>query len=166
MKRFRVSSALLILMVVLLLQAGCSGDAPPREGGPPTFDEYDFVARGRMSRDRGLRPADIVGMDGNGDILLACLDPKTVEELESGGTKFIRSQLELLTDWGLLKYSAEDETYQTAVHVYGPEKSSAIRGLVSAGGEGCCRTRTTTKPRSSPTRYRAARSRSCTSTPA
>ena len=135
MKQFRFLSALLILLVALILQAGCSGDTPPRESGPPTFDEYDFVARGRMSGDRGLRPADIVGMDGNGDILLACFEPKTVEELESGGTKFIRSQLELLTDWGLLKYSPEDKTYHTAVHVYGPEKSSAIRGLVSAGVE-------------------------------
>jgi hypothetical protein len=135
MKKMRGSSVWIVLLILLFLQAGCSEETPPRESDSPAFDEYDFVARGRMSRDRGLRPADIVRLDNNGEILLGCVEPKSAEDLQSTGTKFIRSQLELLTDWSLLKYNAENKTYQTAVHVYGPEKSSAIRSLVSSGVE-------------------------------
>ncbi len=83
-----------------------------------------------MSRERGTRPVDIVRMDNNGEILLACLEPTSTETLESKGIKFRHSQLELLVDWNLLDYDAKNETYHTTIYVYGEEKASALRDLV------------------------------------
>jgi hypothetical protein len=97
---------------------------------PSTLDEYHFVARGKMSRDRLARPRQIARMDNNGEILFACVEEKTVDQLESSGIEFRKSQLELLFDWNLIEYDGESKTYKTTVHVYGNEESSAIRRLV------------------------------------
>jgi hypothetical protein len=100
-----------------------------------TLDKYDVVARGKMARDRGIRPVQIIRMDNNGEILLACLETKTIKELKSSGIKFLQSQLELLIDWNLLKYNRRNKTYRTTIHVYGPEQSAAIRQHVRNGVE-------------------------------
>jgi hypothetical protein len=97
---------------------------------PTTLDEYDFVARGRMSRDRGTNPRLIARMDNNGEILLACLEAKKIEQLKAHGIKFLQSQLNLLIDWDLLKYDRNNKTYKTKIHVYGTEKAAEIRRLV------------------------------------
>jgi hypothetical protein len=102
---------------------------------PSTLDKYDVVARGKMSRDRGIRPVQIVRMDNNGEILLACLEAKTVNDLKSRGIKFLQSQLELLADWSLLEYDGKSKTYRTTIHVYGTAKATAIRQHVKAGVE-------------------------------
>jgi hypothetical protein len=98
-----------------------------------TLDEFDLVARGKMSQTRGMRPAQIARMDNNGEILFACVEPKTVEQLISIGIEFQRSQMELLLDWNLLEYDRKNKTYRTTIHVYGAEKAAAIRRHVKAG---------------------------------
>lgn len=65
---------------------------------PTTLDKYDLVARGKMSQDRGGRPVQIARMDNNGEILFACIEAKTIEQLKSAGLKFRQSQLELLVE--------------------------------------------------------------------
>jgi len=102
---------------------------------PSTLDKYDIVARGKMSRDRGIRPLQIARMDNNGEILLACLEAKTADDLKSSGINFHQSQLELLADWNLLEYDRKNKTYHTTIHVYATEKSTAIRQHVSTGVE-------------------------------
>jgi hypothetical protein len=37
------------------------------------LDEYDLVARGKMSQNRGMHPVQIARMDNNGEILFACM---------------------------------------------------------------------------------------------
>ena len=91
-----------------------------------TLDKYDVVARGKMSRERRVRPVQIARMDNNGEILLACLVAKTVDDLKSDGIKFKQSQLELLVDWALLEYDRKKKTYRTTIHVYGTEKAAVI----------------------------------------
>ena len=112
-----------ILLTAALCYPGCSRESQESQAEIPTLDVYDFVARGRMSRERGVRPTDVARMDNNGEILLACLEPVSDEELESRGVKFLRSQLELLVDWNLLDYDAENESYETTVNVFGVEKA-------------------------------------------
>jgi hypothetical protein len=97
---------------------------------PSTLEKYDVVARGKMSLDRGERPVQIVRMDNNGEILFACVNAKTIEQLKSIGIKFRQSQLELLIDWNLLEYDRKNKTYRTTIHVYGAEKAAAIRQQV------------------------------------
>ena len=72
-------------------------------------------------------------MDNNGDILQACVEPRTAEQLDASGIRHLRSQLELLRDWHLLEYDGASKTYRTTVHVYGPRAASAIRDMVGPG---------------------------------
>jgi hypothetical protein len=85
-----------------------------------------------MSRDRVARPAQISRLDNNGELLFACVEAKTIEQLQSKGIKFRQSQLELLVDWNLLEYDRKTKSYKTTIHVYGTEKATAIRYLVRA----------------------------------
>jgi 5'-nucleotidase len=102
---------------------------------PSTLDEYDVVTRGKLSPDRSAKPAQIVRMDNNGEILFTCVVPKTVEQLKSTGIHFHHSQIELLLDWNLLDYNRKNKSYRTAIHVYGKGKSAAIRQQVRSSAE-------------------------------
>jgi hypothetical protein len=99
---------------------------------PATLDEFQLVFRGKMSRERGLRPLRIARMDNNGEILISCLEPATADRLRTHGITFLPSQLELLVDWNLLEYDAKHKTYATTIHVYGSQKASAVRRMVEA----------------------------------
>ncbi len=122
-----------IFFAVVLLRLGYGRHPQAHEAGPATLDEYDFAARGRMSPTRGTTPGAIARLDNNGELLVACLEPKTSDELKSKGIRFSQSQLEVLTDWDLLAYDRKTRTYKTTVHVFGPRETSAIRGLVEQG---------------------------------
>ncbi|MFC2161250.1 hypothetical protein ACFLRW_00800 [Acidobacteriota bacterium] len=122
-------------IVILILAANLFQPLHPQESQKskttfPRFEEYQFVARGKMSSDRGLRPNQIVGMDNNGELLLACIEPQTTGQLRSRGITFFQSQLELLIDWNLLIFKDKDNTYKTTIYIYSPEKAKAIRSHV------------------------------------
>lgn len=116
---------------VIIVILGILFSAQSQGFSQTTLDEYDFIARGKMSQDREARPEEIAKMDNNGEILIACLEAKTADSLKSGGTEFLQSQLELLVDWDLLEYDSKNKTYKTTIHVYGIEKASAIRQKVN-----------------------------------
>ncbi len=121
------------LLTFLLISSSLSiatQESKQEKSKPPTLDEYDLVARGKMLQSRGMRPVQIARMDNNGEILLACAEAKTVEQLISIGIKFRQSQMELLVDWNLLDYDRKNKTYRTTIHVYGEEKAAAIRQKV------------------------------------
>jgi hypothetical protein len=86
-----------------------------------------------MSRDREKRPVQIARMDNNGEILIACLEAKTVDKLKSSGIEFLQSQLELLVDWNLLEYDRKNKNYRTTIHVYGANRAVSIRQQVRTG---------------------------------
>jgi hypothetical protein len=120
----------ILALTVCFCRLGFTQESKRSTGDPASLDEYHFVARGKMSRDRGLNPLRIVRLDNNGEILISCLDSKTAEQLKAVGIEFRQSQLELLVDWDLLAYDAKKKTYRTAFHVYGTQKASAIRQKV------------------------------------
>jgi hypothetical protein len=123
--------ALGIMFVLVSSLSFFSAQDPLRDDEEPTtLDKYDLVARGKMSQDRGRRPVQIARMDNNGEILFACIEAKTIEQLKSAGLKFLQSQLELLVDWNLLEYDRKDKTFKTTIHVYGTDKAAAIRKQV------------------------------------
>ncbi len=130
MKEHKIFIVLVIVLTSLLWHPGFAQDSQKNSANPSTLDEYDLVARGKMSQNRGSRPVQIARMDNNGEILIACLEPKTAAELKSYGVKFLQSQLELLVDWELLTYDRKHKTYRTTIHVYGSDKASAIRQQV------------------------------------
>ena len=123
---------LIIVLAAASWHPGFSLKYQDGKDNPTAIEDYDFVARGKMSQERGARPEQIARMDNNGEILLACLDAKTPGQLKSIGIPFLQSQLELLVDWNLLEYDRNKKTYKTTIHVYGIEKASAIRKHVDA----------------------------------
>ena len=127
-----IFSIVIIVLVLLLWNAGLAHYSREHDDSPSTLNVYDLVARGKMSQVRGNRPVQIARLDNNGEILLACLDPITTAGLKSKGIKFLQSQLELLVDWDLLEYDRKNKTYKTTIHVYGVEKTSVIRQQVDA----------------------------------
>jgi hypothetical protein len=126
MKKNHLLPALVLFLFSFMSQSILARQAPQ------SLNDYHFVARGKMSVNRGVRPDQIVRMDNNGQILLACLNPQTPDKLKSLGIEFRRSQMELLVDWNLLEFSRKEKTYKTTIHIYGPEKSSAIRQKVQS----------------------------------
>jgi hypothetical protein len=128
-KRINLTAGILALFV-FFCQADIAWESGQSTGDPTTLDEYHFVARGKMSRDRDLNPQRIAGMDNNGRILISCLEAKTAEQLQASGISCLRSQLELLADWKLLEYDRKEKTYRTTIHVYGTERAAAIRQKV------------------------------------
>jgi len=125
------ATASMILLAAAFWLPGYGLKFQERGDRPSTLDEYDLVARGKFSQNRVPRPEQIARMDNNGEILFACVEAKTSDQLESSGIDFLQSQLELLVDWTLLEYDGKDKTYKTTIHVYDIDKASAIRQRVS-----------------------------------
>lgn len=123
----------MIILGTVLIWSSPAQSQTKAGSDPSSLDEYQFVARGRMDRSRGLNPQRIARMDNNGEILLACYEAKALKQLETSGLKFLQSQLELLVDWNLLAYDRKLRTYKTPIHIYGSEKAAAIRHLVTKG---------------------------------
>jgi len=130
MKNRHLLPILFFILAACLFQPLFPQDSQKSKTASPSFNEYQFVARGKMSRQRRARPDQIVRMDNNGEILLACIKPQSTDQLKARGIKFFQSQLELLIDWNLLVFNRKDNTYKTTIHIYGPEKASAIRSHV------------------------------------
>jgi len=130
MKKRHLLPILIFILAASLFQPLFPQDSQKSKTASPSFNEYQFVARGKMSGQRRARPDQIVRMDNNGEILLACIKPQTTDQLKAIGIIFFQSQLELLIDWNLLVFNRKDNTYKTTIHIYGPEKASAIRSHV------------------------------------
>jgi len=130
MKKRHLLPILILILAASLFQPLLPQDSQKSKTASPSFNEYQFVARGKMSGQRGARPNQIVQMDNNGEILLSCIKPQTTDQLKAMGITFSLSQLELLFDWNLLVFNRKDNTYKTTIHIYGPEKASAIRSHV------------------------------------
>ena len=128
LEKRRIKSILYLFFPLILMATFCYPcDSQENEKNPSALEEYDFIVRGRMSRDRGIRPDQVALMDSNGEILIACAEAATAEQLKSAGIHFLQSQLELLVDWNLLEFENKGKTYRTTVHVYGKEKATAMR---------------------------------------
>lgn len=123
---------LVLILFVFLSQPIHPQDSQKTEVAPSKLSEYHFVVRGKMSGQRVARPEQIAQMDNNGEILLACKEAITTDQLNSLGIKFIQSQMELLTDWNLLTFDRKTKAYTTTIHIYGPEKAASIRQQVQS----------------------------------
>ena len=68
-KATRFVVCLLTFLLVLSFFSVASQESTREKNKPSSLDEYDLVARGKMSQNRGMRPAQIARMDNNGEIL-------------------------------------------------------------------------------------------------
>lgn len=104
-------------MVVPSHQALGQNTAPP-----PPFREYD-VHQYIMSTANG--PSSILGLDSNGDIVLAARGGITRAGLRALGTPFSESQIALLTTYRLLE--EKDDTLRTVFPILGPDETRQLR---------------------------------------
>lgn len=114
------------LVRTLLISCFILGNAVlAQEVGKPqsvTFESYDFS---QFISSAGQSPQQIIKLDNNGEILLACMGGKTREQLKAAGIKFAESQLELFKTLRLLE---ENETVlKTAFPILNAQMSQRLR---------------------------------------
>ena len=85
-------------------------------------DKYKLLFRGAIKRPS---PFTILQLDINLEILLACTNDKTLEQIITSGINCLESQLRLLVDWKLLKQ--DRKTYKAAIPIIGEKKITLMR---------------------------------------
>jgi hypothetical protein len=120
------------ILMFFVMTAGYAQEIVYSGTDEPPFEKYKLNFRGKIARHKPtLR--DIIFLDNNGEILLACLEGKTRAQLEATGIQCLASQLQLLTDWSLL--TVDKDVYETAIPIYGKEKATILRNFVAIQAE-------------------------------
>lgn len=88
------------------------------------FSKYEFNQF--ISYSQGA-PQNIIDLDNNGEILLACITGKTVDEIKSLGIDFNESQIRLLKDWKLLE--EDGKLLKTAFPILNADKTEKLRNF-------------------------------------
>ena len=93
--------------------------------GIVSLDKYDITS---FCISAGSSPDNIIKLDNNGQILLACISGRTVEQLRTLGVQFTKSQIELLKNWRLLR--EDRHLLKTAFPILNEDKTKQLRKLV------------------------------------
>jgi hypothetical protein len=91
------------------------------------FKSYEFS---QFITSAGQSPQQVTALDNNGEILLACTEGRTEDQLRASGVRFAESQIELLKTWRLME--EKDAVLKTAFPILGEEMSQRLRGASRA----------------------------------
>ena len=91
------------------------------------FDRYDFS---QFISSAGQSPQQIIKLDNNGDILLACIEGSTRDQLKASGVPFVESQIELLETWRLIE--EQEGNLKTAFPILDSLKAKRLREATKA----------------------------------
>lgn len=91
---------------------------------PADFRKYEFLEYSGGSS--VISPRDAISADNNWEILLACLEAKTVTELEEMGVDLTRSQLLLLRAMRFIDYDMKTRKFKTSLPILGSEKKRLL----------------------------------------
>lgn len=86
------------------------------------LDKYDISQYVSIT---GASPQNIIDLDNNGEILLACISGLTIDQIKSIGIHFNASQIRLLEDWRLLK--EKNNVLKTTFPILSAEKTRKLR---------------------------------------
>ncbi len=117
--------ALFALAAALLVPPVC----PPATAQQPARSWSDYRL-GQFIASRSLTPGEVLALDNNGDILLACRDGCSREGLLAEGVPALESQLELLRGWALL--IDEEAGMRTAIPIVDGERSELLEQRTAA----------------------------------
>ncbi|UCH10196.1 MAG: hypothetical protein JSU61_13520 [Fidelibacterota bacterium] len=121
MKNHCVRTAILILISALVAGCGVKEAAPKFS---PAFTEYRTI---QFISSRGPDPKSAMYLDNNGDILLACREGATLEQLQAAGIPTTASQLRLLETMRLLE---RNDGYRTAFPILDGEQTATLRRMM------------------------------------
>jgi hypothetical protein len=89
---------------------------------PIGFNSYELS---QFIVSAGQSPQQVTKLDNNGELLLACIEGKTRDQLRAAGARFAESQVELLKTWRLLE--EQDSVLRTAFPILGDESPRVFR---------------------------------------
>ena len=114
----------MVTALAVLAITGATAAPAVADDHAPTWSDYRL---GQFIASRGSAPSEILGLDNNGEILLACREDCTLKGLESAGVRVLASQLELLRAWSLLR--GDGVTYRAAIPILDGEGATYLREL-------------------------------------
>jgi len=90
-------------------------------------DDFSFQM---VATSRGISPEAVVRLDNNFQILTACIEGKTMEELANEKIPFTQSQLQLMVFWNLLEQVGEK--LHTTFPIITPDRTAYIRNTMKS----------------------------------
>ncbi len=114
--------AICVVAVVAAGAAGATAQETPEKLSD--FEVHQYVASA------GFSPASLMELDSNDEILLACREPRTREELMTANIEFIESQIVLLRSMRMLKL--EGDRLETLVPRLDGEDAARVRSAAAA----------------------------------
>ena len=125
MSKFGLNIGFLIFYLLFFSVSAFSQDLTSDDNYPKDFKLYDFTLFGGATL---LSPSQVIKIDNNWEILLACLSEKTKNELRSMGITFTESQLHLLQ---LMRFlDINNEKLKTKMPILGSAQTLALRKKV------------------------------------
>ncbi len=118
MRIFTPSILMLIVMILMARRVSCSSES---------FDDYEVI---QFIESSGPAPANILELDNNGEIFLACRGGKTRSELETMGISVSESQIQLMLAWRIL--DVQNDTLYPAIPILDPEKIGRLREITAS----------------------------------
>ncbi|MDH4156549.1 MAG: hypothetical protein OEW00_04655 [candidate division Zixibacteria bacterium] len=106
----------------------------PAFADTPQLSDYDVIQYAMID---GFGPQNIMELDNNGEIVLACVNGTTEDELRKLGISFVQSQVTLLKTWRVLQL--DGEVLRTAFPILDRARTEKLRAITRAAAPEVCR---------------------------
>lgn len=113
-------AAILCFLTSIFTHTFCRQPIP--EINTLTFKDYRLI---QFISSSGSTPQNIINLDNNGEIILACVNGKTREQLQTMGIQFVESQIKLLKTWRVLR--EENDVLKTSFPILDADAASRLR---------------------------------------
>lgn len=122
--RMKRMAATVLAMALLTSALSAAGTVAPAGEEPRSLDEFEIL---QYVAARKYPPSVSIALDNNGQILLACRQGRSVEELRESGLEFAESQIELLIAMKLMIRDSRGDLY-TAFPILDEAQMLELRG--------------------------------------
>jgi hypothetical protein len=125
MPKYGITIGSLILYLLFFSVSTLGQEASSENNYPKDYKIYDIHLYGGVNL---LSPSQVIKIDNNWEILIACISEKTKNELRSMGITFTESQLLLLQ---LMRFlDIKNEKFETKMPILGSMQTQALRKKV------------------------------------
>ncbi|NIQ06539.1 MAG: hypothetical protein GWO20_12670, partial [Candidatus Korarchaeota archaeon] len=121
MKKF-IDALAVILCFLALLVVQALAQQLPADATTLSLKDYDIS---QFITSSGSTPNNIIKLDNNEEIILACVKGKTREQLQADGIEFVESQIKLLKTWRVLH--EDNDILKTSFPILGTNETTQLR---------------------------------------